>query len=191
MIETADRGDMDAALRHGWQALSAARSERSREAEMLVNLAKLCEEAGYPEAALGGYTAVLARTSAPRLRLPALAGTASVSGRLRDQARVADAARRIAEESSEAFPFEASRAWLAVGRAHRALGDDDAANAATARAAALARAHGFHEISHRAEQETVAVRAPLTPGGLEVIRTLETWSEDPPLGHAVSTSSRG
>ena len=191
MIETAERGDVDAALRHGWQALSAARTEGAREAEMMVNLAMLCEQAGYPEAALGGYVAALARSTAPRLRLPAWAGTASAGARLGDPQRVAEAARRIAEESSDAFPFEASRAWLAVGRAHRALGADAAADAATAKAAAIARTHGFHEITHRAEEEAGAARAPLSPAGLAVVETLATWSDDAPPGRVVSTSSRG
>jgi hypothetical protein len=191
MIQTAETGDFDAALRHGWQALSAARSQAAREAEMLTNLAKLCEQAGYPEAALGGYTAVLARTTVPRLRLPALAGTASAAGRIGDASRVALAERHIAAEASDAFPFETSRAWLAVGRARRALGDTAAADAATTKAAAIARAHGFHEISHRAEQETAPARAPLSQSGLEVIRTLETWSDDPLPGRPVSTSPTG
>ena len=191
MIETAEIGDFDAALHHGWQALSAARSQQAREAEMLTNLAKLCETAGYPDAALGGYTAALARTTAPRLRLPALAGTASAAAHLGDAARVTEAERRIAEEASDAFPFETARAWLAVGRARRALGDIDAAEAATGRAAAIGRAHGFHEITHRAEHEKPPAPAPLSRSGLEVIRSLETWPAEPPRGRAVSTSSTG
>jgi hypothetical protein len=191
MVETAERGDFDAALKHGWQALSAARTQGAREAEMLTNLAKLCEEAGYPAAALGGYGAALARTTAPRLRLPALAGTVSVAARLGDAARVAEAQRRIAEEASDAFPFETARAWLAVGRARRALGETAAAEAAAARAAEIGRAHGFYEITHRAELAAAPPRAPLSEHGLEVIRSLETWSDDTSLGRTVSTSPTG
>ena len=191
MIETAEAGDFDAALRHGWQALSAARSQGAREAETLSTLAKLCEEAGYPEAALGGYTAALARTMAPRVRLPTLAGIASAASRVGDAGRVAQAERSIAEEASDAFPFETARAWLAVGRARRALGDDTAAAEATAKAAALARTHGFHEIAHRAEQETAPPRAVLSQSSLAVIRSLETWSDGPSTGRTVSTSTTG
>jgi tetratricopeptide (TPR) repeat protein len=75
MIVTSEAGDFDDALRHGWQALSAARSHRVREAEMLINLAQLCARAGYDAAALGGFSAALAQASLPRLRLPALAGS--------------------------------------------------------------------------------------------------------------------
>ena len=39
MIVTAEAGELDAAMRHGWQALSAARAEGAREAEALANLA--------------------------------------------------------------------------------------------------------------------------------------------------------
>jgi hypothetical protein len=191
MIETAEAGNFDAALRHGWQALSAARSQGTREAETLATLAKLCEEAGYPNAALGGYAAALARTTAPRVRLPTLAGIASAASRVGDMTRLAQAERRIAEEASDAFPFETARAWLVIGRVRRALGDDDAAGAATAKAAEIAHAHGFHEIAHRAEQEAAPARAPLSQSGLDVIRSLETWSDDPSIGRGLSTSSTG
>jgi tetratricopeptide (TPR) repeat protein len=190
MIELAEVKDFDNALRHGWQALSAARTQQSREAEMLVNLAQLCADAGYDAAALGAFAAALARTSAPRLRLPTLAGVATAAGRLGDMARLAEAERRIATEASDAFPFETARAWLAVAHARRSVSDEAAADAAARKAAVIAKAHGFHEVVHRVEQEVRPARAALSPTSLDVIRSLETWSDSPSIGSAVSSATR-
>jgi hypothetical protein len=191
MAEAADAGDFDMALRHGWQGLSAAREQGSREAEMLINLAEICARAGYDAAALGGFAAAMARTAIPRLRIPALAGTASAAGRLHDRARLAQAERAIVAEPTNAFPFEMSRAWLCIARAKRALGDAAAADAAAAKAAALAHAHGFYEITHRAEQELTPAKAPLSPAGLEVVQSLATWSRDASIDTALSSVSTG
>ena len=191
MVEMADAGEFDTALRHGWQALSAARAQGAREAEMLINLAEICARAGYDAAALGGFAAALARTTIPRLRIPALAGTASAAGRLRDRTRLAQAERAIVAEPIDAFPFEVSRAWLCIARARQALGDAAAADAAAASAAAIAKAHGFHEITHRAEPDLLPARAALSPAGLEVVKSLATWSEDPSVEDALSSASTG
>ena len=188
MIVTAEAGDYDAALRHGWQAWSAARDQHAREAEMLINLAELCTRTGYDAAALGALAAALARTTIPRLRLPALAGTAAAAGRLRDAARLAVAERAIVAESTDAFPFETARAWVAVARAKRALGDAGA-NTAAEKAAVIARAHGFFEITHRLEEHATATRASLSATGLEVIKSLERWSDQPSAELVLSTSS--
>ena len=158
---------------------------------MLLNLAQLCAEAGYHAAALGGFAAALVRTKAPRLRIPALAGTASAAGRLRDRTRLAQAERAISGEPSDAFPFEMSRAWLAIARAKRTLGDLPAADAATEKAAAIAQTHGFYEITHYTEQETIPPQASLSRAGLEVVKSLATWSDDPSGEVAISTAPTG
>ena len=191
MIVTAEAGDFDAAIRHGWQAFSAARAEGAREAEVLGNLAHLCAKAGYDAAALGAFTAALARTKAPRLRLPILAGIATSAGRLRNAERVADVERAITSEGSEAFPFETSGAWLAIARARRAIGDTVAGDAAAERAAVIAHAHRFYEITHRLEQDLPHPQMPLDDAGLVVVRSLETWSDNPTAELSLSTSSRG
>jgi len=191
MIVTAEAGDFDTALHHGWHALSAARAETAREAEMFTNLAQLCAKAGYDAAALGGFTAALARATAPRLRLPALAGTVAAAGRLQDATRVASAARAIELEANAAFPYETSRAWLSVARAKRALGDNGAADVAAERAADIAREHGFHEITHHAEQEVRPTPAALSRAGQEVVRSLETWSDGASIVGVFSSVSTG
>ena len=191
MIVTAEAGDYDAALSHGWQALSVARNQGAREAEMLINLAQLCVKAGYYSAALGGFSAALVRTTVPRLRLPALAGTAEAAGRLGDRGRVELADVSIGREASDAFPFESSRAWFALSRAKRELGDTGAADVAAGRAADIAHTHGFFEIAHYLQADTATAPATLTDVGRTVIRSLETWSHDPAADVTLSTLSTG
>jgi tetratricopeptide (TPR) repeat protein len=189
MIVAAEAGDYDAAMRHGWQALSAARSDGARQAEALGNLAHLCATVGYDSAALGGFAAALVRTSAPRLRLPILAGMATSAARLGDSGRVAETERAVAHEASDAFPFETAGAWLAVARAQRLLGDAAAGDAAAEKAAAIARAHKFHEITLHLEQERPKPPLPLADAGMGVVRSLEAWSADPASYHALSSVS--
>jgi tetratricopeptide (TPR) repeat protein len=191
MIVTAEAGEFDTALRHGWRALSSARSQRSREAEMVANLAELCVRAGYDAAALGGFAAALARTSAPRIRLPALAGIAEAAARLGDASRVDTAARAIESEASHVFPYETARALLSLARARRILGDHTAADAAAERAAVIARAHGFFEVTHRIEHDARPKPAALSTAGLRVIKSLEVWSNDPSAESSLSSASTG
>jgi len=183
-------GDYDAALTHGWQALSSARTQASREAEMLGNLAHVCAKAGYQAAALAGFMAALARTHAPRLRLPFLGGVAESAARLCLADRVDAAARAITSEASNGFPFESADAWFAVSRAHRLLGETAAGDAAAKRAAAIAEAHGFYEFVHRLEQ-LPASPLPLAEPAMGVVKSLESWSGETSELLALSTSPMG
>jgi len=189
MIVAAQAGDLNAAIHHGWLAVSAARTEGTREAEALNNLAHLCMEAGYSAAALGGFITALGLTSAPRIRLPVLAGVAGAAGRLRDVRRLKLAADAINREASDAFPFETSSALLAVARAERAVGNSAAGDAASKRAAAIAHAHGFFEIAHYLHQDEQIAPTPLTEAGLRVVQSLETWFNDPVTESGLSHTS--
>jgi tetratricopeptide (TPR) repeat protein len=188
MIVCAEAGDFDTALAHGWRAVSSARAAGARVAEMLGNLAQLCARAGYDAAAMGGFSAALARASAPRVRLPILAGLATSAARLGDTTRVAEVERVIAAEANDAFPFETSSAWLAISSARRVLGDEPASAAAAERAAAIARLHGYYEISHRVDQAARIMPVPLADTGMGVIKSLETWAEDPHLELMISNA---
>jgi hypothetical protein len=178
MVVTAEAGEFDVAVHHGWLALSAARTEGTREAEAFCNLAQLCAKAGYDDAALGGFTTALGLTMAPRIRLPSLAGVATAAGRLGDARRLELAEQAIVREASDAFPFETAGAWLALARAKRAMGDGAAGEAAAKKAAAIAHHHGFFEIAHYLHQDAQSAPAPLAEPALRVIRSLEAWSSD-------------
>jgi tetratricopeptide (TPR) repeat protein len=179
MIVCAEGDDFDSAIRHAWHLVSSARTQGAREAEALATLAQLCAKAGYDAAALGAFMAALARTDAPRIRLPILAGIAASAGRLRNATRVGEAERAITAEANDAYPFETSGAWLAVARARRALGDVPSGDAAAEKAAVIAHAYKFYEITHRLEQEIVRPQIPLADVNLEFVRSLESWSNDP------------
>ena len=171
--------------------MSTARTQQAREAEMMANLAELCVRAGYDAAALGGFAAALARTSAPRIRLPALAGMAEAAARLGDASRMETVARAIEAEASQVFPYETARAWFSVARARRTLGDSEAADEAAERAAVIARAHGFFEVTHRIAEEARPRPAALSIDGLQVIKSLEVWSDDPSAESSLSSASTG
>ena len=179
MLVASQVGDVDGAIHHAWLAVSAARTEGAREAEALNNLAHLCMQAGYNEAALGGFVAALALTKAPRIRIPVWAGVATAAGRLVDVRRVRLAADAVSREASDAFPFETSSALLAVARAERAVGNSEAGDAAARKAAVIAHAHGFFEITHYLHQDEQVAPTPLAEPGREVVRSLETWFNDP------------
>jgi tetratricopeptide (TPR) repeat protein len=191
MIVAVSAGDLNAALAHAWQAFSAARAQGSRVAEVLGNLADLCAQAGYHEAAIGGFVASLARTSAPRVRLPVLAGLAKSAARLGDRKRLDDCERTIAQEANDAFPFETASAWLAVASARQLVGDAAASDAAAERAAVIAHAHGYFEITHRLEQAGPVTRLPLADSVMGVIRSLEAWTDDPSVELVLSSAPTG
>lgn len=189
MIVASSAGDLNMALAHGLRAFSAARAEGSRIAEALGNVADLCAQAGYHEAAIGGFTAALVRTNAPRLRLPILSGFVKSAARLGDQSRLDDCERSIAQEANDAFPFETASAWAAVAAARTIVGDTAASDAAAQKAATIARAHGYFEISHRLEQAKPVARVQLVDSVMGAIRSLETWTDDPSIELELSTST--
>jgi tetratricopeptide (TPR) repeat protein len=191
MIVAVSAGDLSSALQHGWQAFSAARAQGSRVAEVLGNLADLCAQAGYDEAAIGGFVAALARTTAPRVRLPVLAGLAKSAARVGDRRRLDDTERTITDEANDTFPFETAGAWLAVASARQMLGDAAASDAAAERAAVIARTHGFFEITHRVEQTRPIDRVPLADSMMGVIRSLEAWTDDPSIELELSSAPTG
>jgi len=191
MIVASTAGDLSAALSHGLRAFSMARAQGSRVAEVLGNIADLCAQAGYHEAALGGFAAALARTTAPRLRLPILSGFVKSAARLGDRARLDEAERRIAEEANDAFPFETASAWAAVAVARTIVGDAAASDVAAEKAAIIARAYGYFEISHRLEQPKPVARVPLADSVMRAIRSLETWTDDPSVELELNSASTG
>jgi hypothetical protein len=101
------------------------------------------------------------------------------------------AAQAIEAETNQVFPYETARAWLSVARARRTLGDTRAADAAAESAAVIARAHGFFEVTHRIEEEARPKPVPLSKAGLQVIKSLEVWSDDPSAESSLSSASTG
>lgn len=153
LIAAGVAGDFDTALRHGWAAFRLAGDDAGRQAELLFNVAAASSDAGYDAAALQGYLAAAARLTAPRLRLPALAGAAVSAARLGDAERLAAITDDIGRElARDALPYERAQALALLAEAWAAVEPAGGGQPYRDRALALARAHAFHEIVHRTER---------------------------------------
>jgi hypothetical protein len=183
MIAAAVARDFDTALAHGWAAFRLAGDDARRHAEVLSNLSQVCLDAGYPRAAAQGHLRLLASVTAPRFRLPALAGLILAAGRMRDVELLAQASRAIRASLSEAFPYESARALEAAWRAQREVNLAAAAEESRRDAKALAVKHGFFEILYAVEREpagagTAPAPCELTPTSRAVVVSLEDFPVD-------------
>lgn len=191
-IACAMANNISDALRHGWATFELAGSDSTRQAEALSNLAQLSLMAGYPRAALSGFSAALSRSHTLRIRLPQLGGAALSAGKCRDAAsleRFAAEVERVTELS--ALPYENAQAYLHVAQAFAAIGDGRRANHYREQTRRIAKARGFFELMHaiqpeQFDQQSVAVQPPveLTPDSREVIESLsalKTESDVVPL----------
>jgi hypothetical protein len=159
-ITAAVAGDFDAALIHGWSAFCHAAGEKTREAESLTNLAQLCLESGFNDAALRGFLSGISRTSALRVRLSALGGAALAAARLDDRSTLQIVATEI-ELSVErsALPYENAQALYHLSSAYAALGEDDRCDRYRERCREIAQTRGFHELVHATEREVLVAAA--------------------------------
>ena len=152
MIRASVAGDVSAALSHGWEAFESAAGDAARRADLLINLAELCQRVGEHAAALHGYRAALVLTSLTRLRLAALGGAAVAAAHLGDEDLLAELTRSAeAEMAGSGQPYENARTWLELAEAHMLLGENTQAARYLAHATELARSSGFHEIQYRAD----------------------------------------
>ncbi len=147
--------DFGAAMENGWEAFRLARGDSVKESESLTNLAQVCLDAGFPDAALRGFMGTLARCTVLRVRVAALAGAAVAAGRAGQSALVL----RIEQESQDtmertALPYENARLSLALACAHRALGDDLTSERHRQTALRAAR-NRFHEIEFECERTEI------------------------------------
>ena len=148
MTVAASRGAFADALRHGWAAFSAARGDREREAEMLLNLAQLAFDTGHPRAALQGFTAALQRRPGPRLALPALGGAARAAAGVGRSDIVDWCATRLSDETRSAgFAYPKASALLDLALA-LAVAAPSRAMPIVHRALRLTGRFGFHELEH-------------------------------------------
>jgi hypothetical protein len=171
LIAAAKAGDFETALQHGWAAIELAGDDAARVAELLVNVAAVSSDAGFDASALRGYVAAAARATAPRIRLPALAGAALSAARLGDEARV----RALTDElrpalASAALPYERADALVLLAEAWATLAPASGGQPFARRARALADAYGFHELAHRANETGMrAARARAATGAARAL----------------------
>lgn len=153
-ITCAVANNLNDALQHGWAAFEFAGTDTTRQAEALSNLAQLSLMAGYPRAALSGFSAALSRSHTLRIRLPQLGGAALGAGRCKDiesLERLTAEIDRVTELS--ALPYENAQAFLHLAQAFAAVGDSARAARYRESTRRIAKARGFFELMHAIQPE--------------------------------------
>ncbi|HEU4566163.1 MAG TPA: hypothetical protein VFS05_15990, partial [Gemmatimonadaceae bacterium] len=139
--------------------------------------------------------AAAARTTLARLRLPYLSGAAVSAARLGDRPALAHLTGVVeGEAAGSELVYETAQALINLAEAWSIAGDAAAAADRLARGEAAARAHGFHELVHQAEQVRAATgalaarrlearRGPsLSPASRRVLASLETLESTTVVG---------
>jgi hypothetical protein len=153
LVGAAVAGDFDSALVFGWRGYRDALGDPVREAEMLITLAQLLLDIGYPRLALRGFAAALERKPLLRFMYPALGGAALAAGRLQLRELVSHYARALQAVGQPAgLPYQYASAQLDLARAFSMVGLDADVEHWSTRARAVATEFGFHEIEHYARQ---------------------------------------
>jgi AraC-like DNA-binding protein/tetratricopeptide (TPR) repeat protein len=183
MITSAESGDLDAALLHGWAAFERASGDRASQAELLGNLAGVCRKSGELPAALQAYLSAAAWAGVQRVELPALGGAALVAAELERRAPYAELRGRVeAALAGGAPPFETAEVTLELAEGAAALGDAELTRHYVSRVLEIASTHPYFEIRHNAEQ--------LASGFDAAVTARRPWCV-PPERHHLSRASTG
>jgi hypothetical protein len=153
-----------------------------------VNLGEVGRQVGAHRAALGACLSALELTSVPRVRLPALGTAALAAARLGETSLLPFLARDVERSATRSGqPYENARAFVELAEAYLTTSPADAVAFAT-RAAIVADAGGFHEITLRADDVRAdaarqAQRALGHPAASQVPRAAPDGARDPvPVG---------
>lgn len=151
MVVDARARDFDAALQHGWHIWQGVRGDQRAEVSVLVNAAQVLLDAGEAQAAASTFAALLVRRPQPAAMLGALGGLALASAATGDAARV-QWVREQLDGIEGAPPYPLCLALSECAEALRRIGVGRDAARVAERAAALASAHGYHELAFRTEE---------------------------------------
>lgn len=185
-ITSAVAADLNSALKHGWAAFEHSGGDVNRQSEALSNLSQLSLLAGYPRAALSGFSAALSRSHALRMRLPQLGGAAVSAGRCGDVSALSRLAAEIDKLTElSALPYENAQAFLNLAQGFAAVGDVRSANKYREHTRRIAKTRGFFELMHAIQPEQfdkqVAMEEPaveLTPASRGVIDSLSGFETE-------------
>jgi tetratricopeptide (TPR) repeat protein len=183
LIAASVADDTSTALVHGWRAFQLVGDDPGRQADLLGTLGAVGCAAGYYDAAVGAYLGAARRSTAARVRLPALAGAAVCAAHLGDLDRL-DALTHAIERDldRDVLPFERAQALALLADAWAARSNVSRARSYAERALAIADPAGFHEIVAEAEDVLGAARdgaprrvdqRPVGAPAREVLRVLE------------------
>jgi tetratricopeptide (TPR) repeat protein len=151
LVRAGTRGDLPAALVHGWTAYRFALGNPILQAERLLNVAQVLLDVGAASTAVNGFIAALRHHPPDRLALPAWGGLAAsaalagTGGGLVDRASV----KVLALSEGPAPAYAVAAALVESARARRAVALTT--EEWTERARTLAASHGFHELTHALE----------------------------------------
>lgn len=199
MIAHGAQHRFDRALVHGWAAVRACKEDTVAEGEVLQNMGQLLLEAGHTHVARATFALVLSRRLPVRIILPALGGLALASAATGRQPQLAWAAAQVLRLSEMPVPrYPLASALLECALALFGAGEVELAKELRDSAVRIARIHGFHEITVRADsvsEDTLAVRvegaAQWSPAALKVTRTLESLEPERLPSHALVAAAPG
>jgi tetratricopeptide (TPR) repeat protein len=160
LIVHAKRGAYDQAIRSGWAAFERATGDRTSQAELLANLAAICDLCDQHEHAFAAYLVAALWAGAQRVRLPSLGGAALAAAHLgnrRDTEALVDRIER--EIAAGAPPYEAALTLMDVADAFEVLGDPRGRDAAE-RTRLIAAGHRYYEIEHLAQEALARAGTP-------------------------------
>jgi tetratricopeptide (TPR) repeat protein len=199
LIVHATAGEFDLAITHGWHAFERAKGDAASRAELLANLAAVCSDCGYYQAAFAAFTLSALWTAASRVRVPALGGAALAAAHLGNTIRLRALTQRIESDlAAGATPYDAAHVLLDLARAH-AITRDGAAVGLASRAKAIAAKHSFHEIEYAAAEIMAAVpaqvaerRAPieLSDSSSQVLSSITALADDTSAFESLAGATR-
>jgi tetratricopeptide (TPR) repeat protein len=153
LVATAVAGEFAAAVEHGWMSYVTAGGDPIMEAGVLGNIGQLFLDAGHADTAAAAFQAVIARRPPVRVLMPALGGLVVAAARCGQRHLVTQASEQLESLlTTAAQPYDITTALLDLARAYTAAGHAVRGAAMQQRALELARAHGYHELVHYAEQ---------------------------------------
>jgi tetratricopeptide (TPR) repeat protein len=155
MMAAAMKGDFDVALDCAAQLRRLAKENPKLEPEVLVQIGQLLVEAGQHRAAFVVLSRVLRLGVPRRMALPAASGLALAAAALHDVETVRWISRQIAAAGENPpLPGATAQALVEAATALYLVGDVRAMTDVNTHAIRLAKAHGFHQITFRAESLT-------------------------------------
>lgn len=138
------------ALAHGWRAYDLLPGEEMR-AGILSNLASVAFQAGFLEAAVGGYIGALQLARPARLWLSIAASAGEALGQAGRTDLLVDLEVTGRARATAVGPFETAQWLLGLAQGWQAAGRGESAARFAGESRHLAQLHEFHEVVYRTE----------------------------------------
>lgn len=170
MVGAGIQARYDLALRYAWRSYELSQADPIAAADTLLSVSQTLLDAGAPDAAMAGFSAVISRRPPMRIALPAIGGLALAAAGVGCPGDVERAARLVlCLSESSGLPYAGAAALVECFEAAIAVGVDGG----RVREAALAimREHAFNEFAFRLEHPRPISKAPPSPPIRRSVRT--------------------